>query len=201
MAESDSSDEDDFSYDGDNYDTAIIDDELFGVKRDPFFKNEIDFDQFRLRYYPHFPAAVTKKYDALFMWTEIQGFIKGSTGTIRPDEGCEFLNEASYIALAKSRLSNINETERKMIFNCFLTYERQKFQKSSWDLHDLVRHILNQRTAIRQCAILDYVFVDEVQDLTPLQIFLFRYICRNPDGFVFAGDTGMLFYLSLLCTN
>lgn len=35
----------------------------------------------------------------------------------------------------------------------------------------------------------DFVYLDEVQDLTQMQIALFRYVCRNNDGFCFGGDT------------
>jgi tetratricopeptide (TPR) repeat protein len=34
-----------------------------------------------------------------------------------------------------------------------------------------------------------FVYVDEVQDLSPAQIALFRFVCGNPKGFVFGGDT------------
>ncbi|GKC22283.1 UvrD-like helicase, ATP-binding domain, P-loop containing nucleoside triphosphate hydrolase, partial [Tanacetum coccineum] len=37
---------------------------------------------------------------------------------------------------------------------------------------------------------MDFIYMDEVQDLTMRQISLFKYICQNVDeGFVFAGDT------------
>jgi superfamily I DNA/RNA helicase len=37
---------------------------------------------------------------------------------------------------------------------------------------------------------MDFVYIDEVQDLTMRQIALFKHICRNVDeGFVFCGDT------------
>ncbi|KAJ0897872.1 putative TPR and ankyrin repeat-containing protein [Helianthus annuus] len=37
---------------------------------------------------------------------------------------------------------------------------------------------------------MDFVYIDEVQDLSMRQISLFKYICQNVDeGFVFAGDT------------
>jgi superfamily I DNA/RNA helicase len=37
---------------------------------------------------------------------------------------------------------------------------------------------------------IDFVYVDEVQDLTLSQIALFKYICKNvEEGFVFSGDT------------
>ncbi|KAA8532333.1 hypothetical protein F0562_032412 [Nyssa sinensis] len=37
---------------------------------------------------------------------------------------------------------------------------------------------------------MDFVYIDEVQDLSMSQISLFKYMCRNVDeGFVFAGDT------------
>lgn len=33
------------------------------------------------------------------------------------------------------------------------------------------------------------VFVDEVQDLRPSQIALFQFVCANPKGYMFGGDT------------
>jgi hypothetical protein len=36
---------------------------------------------------------------------------------------------------------------------------------------------------------LQYLYIDEVQDLTPAQLLLFKYLCTNPHGFLFAGDT------------
>jgi superfamily I DNA/RNA helicase len=38
--------------------------------------------------------------------------------------------------------------------------------------------------------LLDFVYIDEVQDLTMTQIALLKYVCRNfKEGFLFAGDT------------
>lgn len=38
-----------------------------------------------------------------------------------------------------------------------------------------------------------YVYVDEVQDLTPAQIAILRFICANvDDGYVLAGDTAQV---------
>ena len=48
------------------------------------------------------------------------------------------------------------------------------------------------------CAV-DGVFVDEVQDLTPAQIALLRFICPDPTGFVMAGDTAQT--VCVLCRD
>lgn len=54
---------------------------------------------------------------------------------------------------------------------------------------DLVTYIYQQLKKKNDIAAVDYVYVDEVQDLTQVQIALFRFICKNNEGFVFGGDT------------
>ena len=60
-----------------------------------------------------------------------------------------------------------------------------------YDLADLVTDLHHRlRENKYEGNMMDFVYIDEVQDLTMRQIALFKYICRNVnDGFVFSGDT------------
>lgn len=66
-----------------------------------------------------------------------------------------------------------------------------KMLYNDYDVGDMVIHLhkeLEQGGFLGQP--LQYVYVDEVQDLTQAQIALLKYICPNVlDGFMFAGDT------------
>ncbi|KAK6146301.1 hypothetical protein DH2020_020170 [Rehmannia glutinosa] len=66
-----------------------------------------------------------------------------------------------------------------------------KLERGEYDLADFVIDIhlrLNNDNLLGDK--MDFVYIDEVQDLTMRQISLFRYICKNVDeGFVFSGDT------------
>ncbi|KAL2542930.1 Uncharacterized protein Adt_03908 [Abeliophyllum distichum] len=81
-----------------------------------------------------------------------------------------------------------SECTRKDVFK---DYEKMKTKYCEYDLADLVMNLyfrLNNENL--QGEKMDFVYVDEVQDLTTTQIALFSYICKNVDeGFVFSGDT------------
>jgi len=66
-----------------------------------------------------------------------------------------------------------------------------KIENGDFDMADLVidlhRRLRDERYEGDE---IDFVYVDEVQDLTLSQIALFKYICKNvEEGFVFSGDT------------
>lgn len=66
-----------------------------------------------------------------------------------------------------------------------------KAKRCEFDIADLVmnRHF-RLRNENLQGDKMDFVYVDEVQDLTMKQIALFKYICKSVDeGKVFSGDT------------
>ncbi|XP_037496959.1 TPR and ankyrin repeat-containing protein 1 [Jatropha curcas] len=67
----------------------------------------------------------------------------------------------------------------------------KKKTNGEFDLSDLVLDLHQRlRKEIFEAEKMDFVYIDEVQDLTIRQISLFKYICRNfEEGFVFSGDT------------
>ncbi|KAK8951177.1 hypothetical protein KSP39_PZI004917 [Platanthera zijinensis] len=154
-----------------------------------FFQKEVDFEKFVGSYWPHFSTQLTKKLDACSVYTEIISHIKGDL------EAGSFLDgklgRRDYIMLANKRVSPFCEDMRGDIFDIFLDYEKKKCLNGEFDIADFVID-LHQR--LRCSAHLgdkfDYVYVDEVQDLTMRQVALLKYCCTNYDeGFVFAGDT------------
>ncbi|PIN12997.1 RNA helicase [Handroanthus impetiginosus] len=152
-------------------------------------KNEVTFDRFRSAYWPHFNAKLTKNLDPSRVFTEIMSHIKGS---VKEGEACESKRSKSdYILLSDNRVSTLDAEQREMIYSIFEDYEKMKLERGEFDLADFVIDIhLRLKNENLLGDKMDFVYIDEVQDLTMRQISLFRYICNNVDeGFVFSGDT------------
>uniref|UniRef100_A0A7N2L9K9 UvrD-like helicase ATP-binding domain-containing protein n=1 Tax=Quercus lobata TaxID=97700 RepID=A0A7N2L9K9_QUELO len=70
------------------------------------------------------------------------------------------------------------------VFTEIISHIKGGPQAAEADLHRRLR------VEIYEGDEMDFVYVDEVQDLTLSQIALFKYICKNvEEGFVFSGDT------------
>jgi DNA polymerase III delta prime subunit len=150
--------------------------------------HEVNFERYDSHYYTHCHEEV-KRFDANFLFTEIISNIKGSLQALQSSQG--FLSEAEYLFLSNQRSSNLSEAHRKMIYAEFLKYETLKSQYSDYDILDIVHYVYRQLqlTPLALSSPIDSIFVDEVQDLTPAQIALFKFLCKNQNGYVFAGDT------------
>ncbi|XWS64003.1 hypothetical protein CRYUN_Cryun06bG0149500 [Craigia yunnanensis] len=150
---------------------------------------EVNYEKFCSTYWPHFNAKLTKKLDSARVFTEIMSHIKGG---LRSGDSCDArLNEEDYIELSEGRVSTLSRHERQRIYDIFQDYEKMKGEKAEFDMADLVidlhHRLLNERF---EGEIMDFVYIDEVQDLTMRQIALFKHVCKNvSEGFVFCGDT------------
>ncbi|KAL5829949.1 hypothetical protein ACOSQ3_019417 [Xanthoceras sorbifolium] len=150
---------------------------------------EVNFDRFSSVYWPHFNTELTKNLDSSRVYTEIISHIKG--GLRAMEVGHCKLSREDYVQLSEGRVSTLSTRKRENIYDIFLNYERMKVEKGEFDLADLVND-LHHRLKDESCQVdeMNFVYVDEVQDLTMSQIALFKYICKNVDeGFVFSGDT------------
>ncbi|KAI3898566.1 hypothetical protein MKX03_030491 [Papaver bracteatum] len=150
---------------------------------------EVNYERFNSAYWPHFNSQMTKKLDSSMVFTEIISHIKGGLYAGRlPDDK---LNREEYILLSEGRVSSISRERREMIYDIFLEYEKKKILNDEFDLADFVTDPHRRlKTGCYQGDEMDFVYIDEVQDLTMRQIGLFKYICRNfSEGFVFSGDT------------
>ncbi|XP_071715755.1 uncharacterized protein [Rutidosis leptorrhynchoides] len=101
------------------------------------------------------------------------------------------MNFEDYVSLSDNRSSTLTKKNRETIYTIFQAYEKMKTERGEFDLGDLVNSIHHRlKNGIYEGDQMEYVYIDEVQDLSMRQLSLFKYICPNVDeGFVFAGDT------------
>ncbi|XP_021909691.1 uncharacterized protein LOC110823594 [Carica papaya] len=96
-----------------------------------------------------------------------------------------------YVGLSEGRMCTLNSHKRELIYDIFLDYEKLKLENCEFDVADLVIDLHRRLKNGKYVGdMMDFVYIDEVQDLTMSQIALFKYICQNvEEGFVFSGDT------------
>ncbi|KAL9228934.1 hypothetical protein vseg_004460 [Gypsophila vaccaria] len=152
-------------------------------------RKEVNYDKFSMSYWPHFNSQLTKKLDASRVFTEIISCIKGGLQVGDTVDGR--LTMEAYLNLSQGRTSTLSYEKREAIYQIFLDYEKMKLERREFDLADFVNDLHRRLKHERYDGdSIDFVYIDEVQDLTMRQIALFKYICRNVDeGFVFSGDT------------
>ncbi|XP_059624937.1 uncharacterized protein LOC132268175 [Cornus florida] len=151
--------------------------------------NEVNYDRFCSFYWPHFNTKLTKKLDPAVVFTEIISHIKGGLQAGGTLDGK--LSRENYVLLSEGRVSTLSKQKREVIYDIFQDYEKMKMEKGEFDIEDLVIDLHHRLQKERfEGDEMDFVYIDEVQDLTMRQIALFKNVCRNVDeGFVFSGDT------------
>nr|KAJ0190303.1 hypothetical protein LSAT_V11C800402640 [Lactuca sativa] len=149
----------------------------------------VTFDKFHLLYWPHFNSNLKKKLDASRVFTEIISHIKGG---LHAGASCNGkLSYEDYSLLSEVRASTLTKQKREDIYTLFQAYEKMKTERGEFDWGDLVNDLHHRLKSRRyEGDQMDFVYIDEVQDLSMRQISLFKYICQNvEEGFIFAGDT------------
>ncbi|KAJ8527747.1 hypothetical protein K7X08_015198 [Anisodus acutangulus] len=152
-------------------------------------EKEVNYDSFCSLYWPHFSTQMTKDLDHSRVFTEILSYIKGGLKSGDFHDGK--LNKEAYNLMSECRVSTLSAEKRERIYGIFLDYEKMKIERGEYDIADVVNdlHIRLKNQHLDGDKV-DFVYIDEVQDLTMRQIALFKYVCRNVDeGFVFSGDT------------
>ncbi|KAI9669755.1 MAG: hypothetical protein M1831_007451 [Alyxoria varia] len=152
----------------------------------------VDFQAFKLYYWPKFPPALVKNISVELAFAEIMGVIKGSISTVRsltPLPRGDYLNLSSKMAPAFNL-----QGDKSRVFDLFEKYETLKSSRGEQDGADRVTKIiatLRERQNVRAVlsAMFDEIYVDEVQDLRGLDIELLLNIINDGRGFHFAGDT------------
>ncbi|XP_045797847.1 uncharacterized protein LOC123892041 [Trifolium pratense] len=158
------------------------------IRRFSDLKKEVNYERFESIYWPRFNSQLIKKLDSYLVFTEIMSHIKGG---IKEADTCK-LSREDYCTLSESRTSSsLSMKTREMIYDIFQNYEKIKMQRGEFDMADIVIDLHHRlRTEKYKGDLMNFVFIDEVQDLTMAHISLFKHICRNvEDGFVFCGDT------------
>ncbi|OWM65616.1 hypothetical protein CDL15_Pgr017113 [Punica granatum] len=152
-------------------------------------EKEVNYEKFCAVYWPHFNERLTRKLDPSRVFTEIISHIKGR---LQVGNSCSGrLSRTDYVSLSDGRGSHLTQKERHKVYDVFLEYEKKKSERGEFDLSDIVND-LHSRLRCKKIRgdDMDYVYIDEVQDLTMKQIDLFKYVSDNvEEGFVFSGDT------------
>ncbi|WCJ17629.1 P-loop containing nucleoside triphosphate hydrolases superfamily protein [Euphorbia peplus] len=150
---------------------------------------EVNFEKFCSMYWPHFNSRLTTKLDFSRIFIEIMSRIKGVLQARESSDGR--LTKEDYVVLAESRTSTLNRHEREMIYDAYEDYEKMKMENGDFDMADIVIDLHRRlRDEIYGGDMMDFVYIDEVQDLTMSQVALFKHISKNvKEGFVFSGDT------------
>ncbi len=164
----------------------------------------IDFQTFRLDYWPHLPHRITKHVSVDLVFAEIMGVIKGSASSresLIPLSREEYLTRSSRLAPAFQ-----SEVERSRVYEAFQAYEDLKIASEGVDHVDRVVRLLR---AVRGDPLLqqllassfDEVYIDgmsqvdlkwsrtdhstEVQDQRGLDFELLLSFIKDSRGFHF----------------
>ncbi|XP_055800621.1 uncharacterized protein LOC129870064 isoform X2 [Solanum dulcamara] len=152
-------------------------------------EKEVNYERFCSLYWPHFNTQLTKNLDHSRVFTEVLSYIKG--GLKAGDFYDGKLSKEVYSSMSEHRVSSLSAEKRERIYGIFQDYEKMKMERGEYDIADLVNDLHSRlKSQYLDGDKVDFVYIDEVQDLTMRQIALFKYICRNvEEGFVFSGDT------------
>ena len=142
----------------------------------------VDFLVFGTHYWPHLPVPATRRFDAAAVYCEIMGVIKGGAEAV--------LTREQYVERARPRAP----LDRQDVYALYEAYERKRIAFGDYDDQDLARYVVRCLGGLDPAARcvpppFDEVYVDEAQDLSPLQTTLLLMLCRNPEGLFFTGDT------------
>ena len=97
------------------------------------------------------------------------------------------LSLEDYLALG-TRQSLLNTAQRELVHGLF---QRYRAWLAEAGLHDsnLVAFEWRTRIAAKQPPVYDFVVIDEVQDLTPVQLALVLALLKHPGHFILCGDS------------
>ncbi|KAL5700836.1 hypothetical protein ACHQM5_026240 [Ranunculus cassubicifolius] len=136
---------------------------------------EVNFERFNSLYWPHFNCNLTKRLDPSTVFTEIISYIKGG---LKDGKVCDGkLHREDYVSLCEGRASCLSRDRREDIYDIYVDYEKKKIENGHFDLADFVNDLhVRLRQGLYEGDFIDFVYIDEVQDLTMRQIALFKYM-------------------------
>ncbi|KAG6331189.1 hypothetical protein ID866_7900 [Astraeus odoratus] len=165
----------------------------------------VKYEDFVNRYWPRLPQRDTKGLGRLcdtatvsldanitiapwLVFSEFMGVIKGSEKALHQPSGC--LDKQTYMEMSARAYPNF-AYQRETLYKVFEAYCSLKLQECGYDMADRTHSILKLLLsgASLKGRRVDYMYVDEVQDILITDALLLRILCRNPEGLLWAGDT------------
>ena len=123
------------------------------------------------------------KLEPLEIYSQIYSVIKGSLTSHFSKSNC--ITKEEYLKKGK-KLTDLPNLET--IYDLCIEYENWKKQNNYFDIQDLINHIIREvKLEFYDKKLIDYIFIDEIQDLTISQVYLLILLTENPK--IFAGDT------------
>eukprot|EP00978_Attheya_sp_CCMP212_P044437 scaffold310376_cov33-Attheya_sp.AAC.1 len=169
-------------------------------------REEMTYDAFK-KLWCKINSRTKTTLDPALVWLEIKSHIKGSVAALcigiesnsRQKDVTRFLSRDDYLALPRKQ-SRLNESQRQVVYDLYVWYEKLKKDANMYDEMDLVHHLagrlkyfieLDQSAQTRKEGLLpvNTVFVDEVQDFTQAELYLLTQLCSDPNNLMLAGDT------------
>ena len=189
-ADTDSEDEDTYKYSLPNVNESGGQNYYFGYQmkiEDQTFSQEVDFEMFEQKFWGKNRGRI--KLSAMNVWTEIFSVIKGGL----QNNWYNFVRRGTYSIMSKSvymktksSMDYLEDKERARIYWLYVKYEDWKTKNNLYDFMDVVKHVYFYYPKYWKTKV-DYLIVDEVQDLTPLTIQLLVSVTNN--NVFFCGDT------------
>ncbi|KAF8323810.1 hypothetical protein DL93DRAFT_2222704 [Clavulina sp. PMI_390] len=168
-----------------------IDDLFVGTKNDSqdsmteLRSRFVSFKVFLSSFWSHFDQRITKGLDPALVFSEIMGVISGHETVAESELG--YLDRESYISLSHRSHSALFH-HREQIYQIFERYVELKHTAGMYDTADRTHAILRALKSQRVGNI-DFLYVDEVQDLRIIDTKLLGELCPNPHGKFWGGDT------------
>lgn len=146
----------------------------------------VEFSKFKDFFIFSYPNR--KKFDLSIeeIFSEINGIIKGlmikgGADNWNRDLSKPMISLDDYLNLS-SKYSTLNREQRIFFYEVCQKYNHWLKQNKLYDLNDLSIELLKKDIQF------DFIIVDEIQDLTEIQIFALTSLAKNKDNIFLAGD-------------
>jgi len=150
--------------------------------------NENTFQKFYRDYLKNKKDELSEKLISLNLnyleiYAQLNSIIKGSYSSHLYSNNC--ISKEEYKAKGR-KLTDLPDLDS--IYDICIKYEYYKKKNNYFDIQDLTNHLIRQvKLELIDIKLIDYLFIDEIQDLTINQIYLLILISRYIK--VYAGDT------------
>ncbi|KAI6128067.1 hypothetical protein EDD16DRAFT_170251 [Pisolithus croceorrhizus] len=151
----------------------------------------VTYELFKTYYWPHlcdtYRSPLARNFGPWLVFSEFMGVIKGSETAFHSPNG--ILDRQTYLNLS-TRVYPVFSEDRHSLYSAFESYSKLKRERYGYDMADRTYAILKalQPNDLKE-QLVDYLYVDEVQDNLIIDTMLLRILCRNANGLFWAGDT------------
>ncbi|KAI6140809.1 hypothetical protein BKA82DRAFT_4448336 [Pisolithus tinctorius] len=151
----------------------------------------VTYEVFSTQYWPQlcdtYRSPLAQSFGPWLVFSEFMGVIKGSETAFNSPNG--ILDRQTYMNLS-TRAYPVFAEDRNSLYSTFELYSKLKRERYGYDMADRTYAILKALSPnTLKDHVVDYLYVDEVQDNLIIDAMLLRILCGNADGLFWAGDT------------